>query len=178
MKSILTLFLLFFINITFGQSESTNAQFPIIGPKCENFQATPISKLTDIDGIGFEYASDTSKAYLNKSLFTGYIKVCSNNGNLFSVEQYENGELVLEASYYYVNYGLPNLREIKRYSNGQLNGKEQCYHINGQLSLEFNYTNGKKNGDYILYDKFGAIIMKAVYKDDVKIECKGKYCDQ
>jgi antitoxin component YwqK of YwqJK toxin-antitoxin module len=153
-------------------------QLPLSAPKCENFLATPVSEITDLDGIGWKYSSHKSKAYLNKMLFSGYTnKVCSNNGFLFSIEYYDNGELVVEAYYHYAWYGIPKMREIKRYSNGVLNGKTETYYENGKICSENSYLNGKKNGNCFLYDEQGALINKEIYKEDVLIDCKGKYCN-
>jgi antitoxin component YwqK of YwqJK toxin-antitoxin module len=168
--------ILFFITVFLVFNQSIG-QLPLSAPKCGSFQATPVSEITDIDGIGWKYANDTSKAYLNNSLFSGYTnKVCSNNGFLFSIEKYENGELVLEANYHYANYGIPKMSEIKRYSNRVLNGKIQTYYNSGQLCSEENYFNGKLNGEWFLYDEQGALITTKKYKDDIQISCKGKYC--
>ena len=156
---------------------NVNGQLPLSAPICGNFQSMPVSELTDSDGIGLKYASDKSKAYYNNVLFSGYTnKVCSNNGFLFSIEKYENGELVIEANYHYAKYGIPKMREIKRYSNEVLNGKNATYYESGQMESEYNYSNGKLNGDWFLYDEQGALITKKLYEYDVLISCKGKYC--
>ena len=156
---------------------SAQAQVPFLAPKCADFYATPISEITDSDGIGWKYTENKTRAYRNKELFTGYTnKVCSNNWFLFSVEKYENGQLMIEAFYHYAPYGTPKLREIKKYSNGSLNGNQITYYKNGQIETETDYVDGKKDGDYFLYDEDGALIQKKVYKSDTEIECKGKYC--
>ena len=175
LKNLILFVLIIGFTFSFNKAKS---QLPLSAPKCEKFQATSVSEITDDNGIGWKYANDTSKAYLNKSLFTGYTnKVCSNNGFLFSIEMFENGELIIEANYHYSFNNIPSIREIKRYQNRVLHGKTQTYYKNGKMCSEENYSNGKLNGDWLLYDEEGALITKKVYMDGIETYCKGKYCE-
>jgi antitoxin component YwqK of YwqJK toxin-antitoxin module/S1-C subfamily serine protease len=73
-------------------------------------------------------------------------------------------------------------RKIKN-TNGEIifDGMSIRYYNNGQIKEEVNYSNDKKNGEEIFYDRFGNITNKVVWKDGTRenwtLDCSTAPCE-
>jgi hypothetical protein len=81
--------------------------------------------------------------------YNGPIKVCSNNGRLFT--------------YYHV-------------LNGKIDGEMLLYDKNGILGQRSNFKKGKQEGISTTYDSEGTLIKTETFLDGKKIHCEGN-CD-
>jgi hypothetical protein len=81
--------------------------------------------------------------------YNGAIKVCSDNGRLYT--------------YYHV-------------LNGKIDGEMLLYDENGILGQRSNFVKGKQEGISITYDSEGTLLRKETYLNGKKIDCEGN-CD-
>ncbi len=111
--------------------------------KCENQDCiAPLCEEIDgleTDGTAMQVPND----------YNGAIKVCSDNGRLFT--------------YYHV-------------LNGEIDGEMLLYDENGILGQRSNFVNGKQEGISCTYDSKGTLIKTETFLDGKKINCEGN-CD-
>lgn len=55
---------------------------------------------------------------------------------------------------------------IEHYKDDKLHGKKTAYFDNGNITEEYNYINGNKEGDYKLYSLNGVLLQHLNYKND------------
>jgi antitoxin component YwqK of YwqJK toxin-antitoxin module len=90
----------------------------------------------------------------------------------------KDGKLVSEGSYfrdrqsgtwkYYYPGGVIVAQEINYNTKGELHGPSINNSIKGKTISEVNYKEGKKHGDFKVYDKKGNLIKHQIYKNGVK----------
>ena len=79
-------------------------------------------------------------------------------------------------------YFISKVRKIEN-TNGDLiyDGMAKLYHDNGQVKKEINYSNDKKNGEEIFYDRYGNITNKIVWNNGTKnnwsLDCSTTPCE-
>ena len=106
---------------------------------------------------------------VKKSVADGkWIKYSEYDQSLKSVENYADGKLDGECTYYFPGGIVPN--RIVNYKNGLLEGKYQNFSRKRAVISETNYKNNRKHGDVKVYSKRGKLISHIVYKEGVKVK--------
>ena len=106
---------------------------------------------------------------VKKSVADGkWIKYSEYDQSIKSEENYCDGKLNGECSYYFPGGIIPN--RIINYKNGLLDGKYQNFSRKGTIISESNYKNNQKHGDVKVYSKSGKLISHMVYKDGIKVK--------
>jgi antitoxin component YwqK of YwqJK toxin-antitoxin module len=106
---------------------------------------------------------------IKKSVADGkWIKYSEYDQSIKSEENYVDGNLNGECSYYFPGGIIPN--RIINYKDGLLNGKYQNFSRKGAIISELNYKNNQKHGDVKVYNKSGKLISHIVYKDGLKVK--------
>ncbi|MDP8266034.1 MAG: hypothetical protein P9M07_03715 [Candidatus Aceula meridiana] len=90
------------------------------------------------------------------------------SGKLSSETYSLNGE-----KYKRHNYdGLGNLMASIPSKNGKTHGHVQNFHSNGKVSRDANYVEGSAQGEAIVYDEYGNVRERSLYKDSMLIWAK------
>lgn len=99
--------------------------------------------------------------------FTGFmVNYYPNTNQIENIIELKDGMyLTGEATDYYPN-GLK--KEVKSYTpTGELFGQYIKWYENGQKNTEGEYRNGKKNGNWTIWNDKGAIIKQEIFEDGV-----------
>jgi len=94
--------------------------------------------------------------------FIGERKEFYENGNLKSVENYNDNNRHGEWKMFYEN---GNLLSVSNYKDGNLNGEQKSFHPNGKLQGILNYKDGKFAGEQKSFHPNGKLLGIANYKD-------------
>ena len=115
-----------------------SAQIPQTAPACSAAKlGIKQGKLTDSQGIAWNFTEDHSIAYYQGQPYTGIVKACYSNGLVSSK---------------------------KSYVDGKKDGLWFGYHQDGWLEWEKNFTNGKKDGVFLVYYADGTKASKENYE--------------
>jgi antitoxin component YwqK of YwqJK toxin-antitoxin module len=107
------------------------------------------SKLTDVDGIGWDNTSDHSIMYYKGRPFNGIIAGCSGKDVDYKAHVV-NGKMHGEELSYYSN---EELHFKRNWNNGILDGEEIVYNSKGDTVQCMNYINGKLDGKVIKFER-------------------------
>jgi uncharacterized protein len=106
-----------------------------------------------------------SKIYFGEKDEPGNVAFYYPDGTLQMIGNSKNEQLVGKTTNYFINGNIKSETEYN--DSGMKEGRSVNYYYNGQKSMDFNYSNGKLNGESSQYNRSGKPFLKEVYKNDI-----------
>ena len=179
MRSISTILLLFFLNISFaiGQEGFNNfdANNERHGPWKKYYEGTTQLRYEGQFDHGkeigtFKFYCEDCKAQpmvvkeFSSNDATADVKYFTISGKLVSEGKMEGKKRIGEWLYYHKDSKEVMSRET--YENGKLEGKKLTYYPNGKITEEISYVNGVMQGESLYYGPDGTLLKRLRYSKD------------
>ncbi len=109
-----------------------------------------------------------SQGKIKNGLRNGIWTFWSENGQIDFGENYKDGNLIGETTYYYYSNG--QIKSETNHKDGKFDGKSTYWYKNGQIDFEENYKDGKEDGKETYWYENGKIHFEGHFKDGELID--------